>query len=377
MANKFQTGFDQPRLCAMYVDKKLAGIQAVQTLSRLNRCYPGKDTTYALDFVNEAKDVLEAFKTYYTTAQLADETDPQLVLDLKVKLDATGNYDEPEVERVVKVVMDPDSKQGQLNAAIGPVADRLLKQYAAAKEKHKAANEAKDAKAAQDAKDTMDALWLFRGDLMTYLKAYTFLSQIFDYGNTDFEKRAIFYKYLLRLLKFGREREGVDLSQVVLTHHNLKNRGKQKMDLAGENVPALQPLTDVGSGKIYEKEKAYLAAIIEKVNDLFTGELSEDDKLVYVNDVLRGKLMESETLRKQAASNSKEQFANSPDLKKELVNAIIETLDAHRSMSAQALDSEFVRAGLKDILIGPSQLYESLRELSSASGGASASQSGA
>ena len=366
VANKFQTGFDQPLLCAMYVDKKLAGIQAVQTLSRLNRCYPGKDTTYVLDFVNDSKDVLEAFKTYYTTAQLADETDPQLVLDLKVKLDATGYYDEPEVERVVKVVMDPNSKQSQLASAIGPAADRLLKQYAAAKEKHKEATEAGHEKPAQDAKDIMDALWLFRGDLQTYLKAYTFLSQIFDYGNTDFEKRAIFYRHLLRLLKFGREREGVDLSQVILTHHNLKSRGKQTMSLAGEDVPALQPLTEAGSGKVNEKEKAFLTEIIEKVNDLFTGELSETDKLVYVNDVLKGKLMESEILQKQAASNSKEQFASSPDLQKELVNAIIGALDAHSSMSSQALNSDMVQAGLKEILIGPSQLYESLRDRASA-----------
>ena len=88
VANKFQTGFDQPLLCGMYVDKRLAGIQAVQTLSRLNRAHPGKDTTYVLDFVNEAEDVLEAFKTYYSTAQLAATTDPNLVYNLRAKLDA-------------------------------------------------------------------------------------------------------------------------------------------------------------------------------------------------------------------------------------------------------------------------------------------------
>ncbi|HRQ91135.1 MAG TPA: hypothetical protein PLA50_20255, partial [Bacteroidia bacterium] len=79
VANKFQTGFDQPLLCGMYVDKRLAGIQAVQTLSRLNRCHPGKDTTYVVDFVNEPADVLEAFKTYHTTAALSTTTDPNLV----------------------------------------------------------------------------------------------------------------------------------------------------------------------------------------------------------------------------------------------------------------------------------------------------------
>ena len=87
MANKFQTGFDQPLLCGMYVDKRLAGIQAVQTLSRLNRAYPGKDTTYILDFVNEPDEILAAFKPYYETAELAGVTDPNLVYDLRAKLE--------------------------------------------------------------------------------------------------------------------------------------------------------------------------------------------------------------------------------------------------------------------------------------------------
>jgi type I restriction enzyme R subunit len=94
VANKFQTGFDQPLLCGMYVDKRLADIQAVQTLSRLNRAHPGKDTTYVLDFVNDPAEVLEAFKKYYTTAELAATTDPNQVFDLRAKLDAAGHYDD-------------------------------------------------------------------------------------------------------------------------------------------------------------------------------------------------------------------------------------------------------------------------------------------
>ncbi|PKN50432.1 MAG: type I restriction endonuclease subunit R, partial [Deltaproteobacteria bacterium HGW-Deltaproteobacteria-16] len=101
VANKFQTGFDQPLLCAMYVDKRLAGIQAVQTLSRLNRAYPGKDTTYVVDFVNKPEEVLAAFRMYYATAELSGVTDPNMVYDLRTKLDGAGHYDEFEVERVV------------------------------------------------------------------------------------------------------------------------------------------------------------------------------------------------------------------------------------------------------------------------------------
>ena len=359
VANKFQTGFDQPLLCGMYVDKRLAGIQAVQTLSRLNRAYPGKDTTYILDFVNAPEEVLEAFKTYYATATLAGVTDPNLVYDLRAKLDATGHYDEFEVERVVKVEMNPNGAQYELNAALEPVADRLLKRYAVARKAWQDAQALKDAIAVQAAQDEMNALQLFKRDLGTFMRVYAFLSQIFDYGNTAIEKRAIFYRRLLPLLEFGREREGVDLSKVVLTHHKLKNQGRRALPLGvGEPLP---PLTDPGSGQLQEKEKARLAEIIEKVNTLFEGELSNDDKLVYVNHVLKGKLLESDILVQQASNNTKEQFSNSPDLATEIMNAVMDALSAHTTMSKQALDSEKVRSGLKDILLGPAQLYEALR----------------
>lgn len=121
VANKFQTGFDQPLLCGMYVDKRLEGIQAVQTLSRLNRAYPGKDTTYVLDFVNDTKEILTSFKAYYTTAELADTTDPHLVYNLRAKLDAAGHYDSFEVDRVVDVTFKPGAKQGDLTGALEPV----------------------------------------------------------------------------------------------------------------------------------------------------------------------------------------------------------------------------------------------------------------
>ena len=266
MANKFQTGFDQPLLCGMYVDKRLAGIQAVQTLSRLNRSYRGefgvKDTTYILDFVNEPQEVLASFKTYYETAELAGVTDPNLVYDLRAKLDATGNYDENEVERVVTVEMDPTASQGQLSAALEPVADRLLKRYKLALEKLATAEARKDNPAEQSARNELNALLLFKRNLGTFLRVYAFLSQIFDYGNSAVEKRSIFYRRLLPLLDFGRERTGVDLSN-------------------------------------------------------------------------------------------------------EIMNAIMDALAAHRTMSRQALDSEKVRHGLKDILLGPAQLWETLRSQTS------------
>ena len=126
--------------------------------------------------------------------------------------------------------------------------------------------------------------------------------------------------------------------------------------------PKLPPVTDIGSGSIQEKQKAMLAEIIAQVNDLFEGELTEDDKLVYVNSVIKGKLLESELLVQQATNNTKEQFSNSPDLATGILNAIMDAFTAHSAMSKQALDSEKVRSGLKDVLLGPAQLYEALRE---------------
>jgi type I restriction enzyme R subunit len=186
-------------------------------------------------------------------------------------------------------------------------------------------------------------------------------SDVLSAGSTAIEKRALFYKRLLPLLEFGREREEIDLSKVKLTHHTLKGHGKASMRLGDGEKPKLDPLTEAGGGSVQEKERARLNEIIERVNTLFEGELSDQDKLVYVNNVLMGKLLESTTLVQQAASNTKEQFANSPDLQSEMMNAIIGALDTHMLMSTQALNSDVVRAGIKDILLNHAHLWETLR----------------
>ncbi|WP_066710883.1 type I restriction endonuclease subunit R [Sphingomonas adhaesiva] len=360
VANKFQTGFDQPLLCGMYVDRRLAGIQAVQTLSRLNRAHPGKDTTYVLDFVNSSEDILTAFRTYYDTAELEGVTDPNIVLDLKAKLDTSGRYDEFEVERVATVEMNPRAKQSDLIAAIEPVADRLLRRFKAAQERLLSARERADGDDASDAQDEINALVLFKNDMAAYQRAYSFLSQIFDYASTSVEKRSLFYKRLIPLLEFGRERDGIDLSKVVLTHHNLKNEGQRRLNVAERDESKLKPITEVGSGSVQEKEKALLAEIIERVNDLFGADTTDGDQLSYVT-TLRDKMLESDALVTQAANNTKAQFDNSPTLRDELMNAIIEAFEAHSSLSKQALDSSKVRDGLKEVLLGPAQLYEALR----------------
>lgn len=264
-------------------------------------------------------------------------------------------------DRLWQVSLDPRATQGELVAALAPVESRLMQRYRAAQATQTAATHAGDARAEAAARDEISALLLFKSDMGAFVRLYTFLSQVFDYGNTAVEKRAIFFKRLLPLLEFGRERQGIDVSKLVLTHHNLKDQGRYAMPLGSGETPKLEPITDSGAGAVHEPQMAWMAELIQKVNDLFAGELTEKDKLVYVNHVIKGKLLESQTLQQQAASNTKEQFGSSPDLNSELLNAIMGALDAHTAMSTQALNSDEVRRGLKDILLNHSDLYEALR----------------
>jgi type I restriction enzyme R subunit len=304
---------------------------------------------------------LAAFKVYYETATLETTTDPNLVYNLRAKLDATGYYDDFEVDRVAAVDLNPSSKQSDLIRAVEPVADRLTKKFSAVLAAWRTATENDDEAAAEAAKHTMDALVLFKGDLGAFGRLYTFLSQVFDYGNTEIEKRAIFYRHLVRLLDFGRERDGIDLSKLELTHYALRYKGTQKPTLVKDSPVPLPPITEAGAGAVQDREKARLAEIIEKVNDLFTGELTETDRLTYVTGVIKGKLLESAVLRKQALSNTKEQFAASPDLPKANQDAIMAALDAHTTMSKQALNSPAIQKAMLEILLTYGKLYEDLR----------------
>jgi type I restriction enzyme, R subunit len=277
------------------------------------------------------------------------------------------------VARVVEAELDPASKQSDLVAAIFPVADRLLRAYRDAVARQSQAKERKDEKAANDAQDEVNALLLFRNDMGVYIRLYAFLSQIFDYGNTAIESRSIFFRRLIPLLEFGRQREEVDISKITLTHHKLSSKGKSPLVLGGMGEK-LQAIYDAGSGSVQEKERALLAEIIAKVNDLFQGDVSDDDQLIYVNNVLKGKLLQSPTLAQQAANNNKEQFSNSPDLARAIVDAVIDAMDAHQVMSQQALGSKKVQEGLRDVLLGPGQLYEALRQRQEVPGPGSAGQ---
>lgn len=360
VANKFQTGFDQPLLCGMYVDRRLAGIQAVQTLSRLNRAHPGKDTTYVLDFVNDPTEILAAFKTYYETAELSATTDPNLVFTLRTKLDSAGYYDDFEVDRVANAELNPTSIQSDLVKAIEPVYDRLMKKFQAAQMALKDALSVEGEAATKAAREQIDALMLFKIDMGTYSRLYTFLSQIFDYGNTELEKRAIFYKRLLPLLEFGRERDQIDVSKLKLTHHALKKQATVGLPLSLGESPKLDPLSAAGSGLVQEPTVAYMKELIAKINALFEGELTDGDTLGYMN-VMKDKLLESTVLAQQAAGNSKAQFAISPDLMTAVVNAAMAAYDAHASMSSQMLNSPEKRERVLRLLLEHFGLWESLK----------------
>jgi type I restriction enzyme R subunit len=260
------------------------------------------------------------------------------------------------------VVVNPKSKQADLDAALGPVSSRLLVQFKQARTAHQ--NEPQGAKAHQHAKDEMEALLLFKKDLGTYIRAYEFLGQMFDYGNTDYEKLYQFAKLLLPLLDYGREREGVDLSALKLTHHKMRDLGQQKLNLGGADPPVvpLTPVTETGSGEVQDKHKMRLAEIIQAMNDLFEG-VTDGDAVTYVEGVIKTKLLESGALQAQAMVNTKEQFANSPRLQDELLQAIIDAMSAHQAMSKQALGSERVQSGILSTLLGPGALWETLRSL--------------
>ena len=194
----------------------------------------------------------------------------------------------------------------------------------------------------------------------TFVRLYSFLSQILDYGNTEIEKRAIFYRRLLPLLEFGREREGIDLSGVKLTHHSLKAEAKRDLLYGGGDAPKLPGMSETGSGSLQEKDKALLDEIIARVNDLFEGQLTDDDQLNYVNGFLKSHMLQSEELQEQAMANTRAQFSNSPTLQSQLLDAAMDSDDAFTSMSRQVLASERIREELLKILLGPGDLYGAL-----------------
>ena len=187
VANKYQTGFDQPLLCGMYVDRRLSGVTAVQTLSRLNRTYAagGKDRTYVLDFVNEPENILADFRVYFRDAKLDGTTDPNLVHDLTSKLDMGGIYSQADVEEFARAYLSGASHSAH-TAPLKRAADTFNARFAEADE---AGN-----------RTEVEALSLFRSDVGAFLRAYDFLSQMVNYEDPYLEKLSLFLRLLSRRL---------------------------------------------------------------------------------------------------------------------------------------------------------------------------------
>ncbi len=336
VANKFQTGFDQPLLVAMYVDKKLAGINAVQTLSRLNRTHPGKSDTFVVDFVNTAEEIYAAFKPYYETAQLAGVSDPNLITDLQRKLDDAHIYTEEELDALVAVVFGPKPTHAAAHAAVSPAAERFAVRW-------KAATAAGDGAA-------QDALVLFRKDVGSFQRLYAFLSQIYDYDDGDLEKRAIFFDLLLRLLDVERQTDAFDLSAIELTHYRLHDQSERAIHLVQEagGDPGLPPLSAAGSAELHDPQLATLAEIVAQMNDLFAGELTDADLVTYARHIT-DKLLENEDLAQQAASSSKEQFALG-GFNDAFLQAILDGLDSYQAMANQVLVPGRTHEGFRQLV---------------------------
>jgi type I restriction enzyme R subunit len=179
VAEKYQTGFDQPLLHTMYVDKRLAGIQAVQTLSRLNRIHPLKEDTFVLDFVNDRQEIREAFKTYYEGVKMGEEVDPAHMYQLKSELDAAGVYLAEEVARFCDVYFKPKQRQSAMdhqamNAALDPAVSRFTVRQ----------------------RDDENEVELWRGKTQDYRNLYGFLSQVIPYQDSDLERLYVFLRHL-------------------------------------------------------------------------------------------------------------------------------------------------------------------------------------
>jgi type I restriction enzyme, R subunit len=346
VANKFQTGFDQPKLVAMYVDKRLAGISAVQTLSRLNRRYPGKETTYVLDFVNKPEEIKDAFAPYYETTELAGTSDPNLIYDLQTKLDVEGIYTEAEVVAVTNIYFGKKVSQEELIKALAPAVGRF-------KTKWLAALNAKDAK-------ERDRLELFQRNMGSFGRIYDFLSQIIDYGDTDLERRYWFYRLLAPLVRPENINEEIDVSALKLTHYRLRAQDATHIVLGEPDGDyKLPPISEVGTGKAREPTKTQLAALIEKLNDLFEGDGLSDADRVGIFEHAKGKLLESKDLEIQAKANSKEQFASSPEFERVLIDSLISALDNYQSMGNRLLSDAKTRERFANLLVGP--VYDGLR----------------
>jgi type I restriction enzyme R subunit len=281
VAEKFQTGFDQPLLHTMYVDRTLSGLHAVQTLSRLNRIHPDKEETMVLDFANQAEDIQKAFEPYYEKTILSEGTDPNSLYALESKLEEYDFYDPSDIQAFANIYFDPKGTQAQLLASLSPVVDRYEKAE----------------KTVQDE---------FKGFLRDYVRLYAFLSQVITFTDADLEKLYVFSRLLLRRLPSEPDRLPVEITEKIdLETLKIVETSKGSLSLP-RGTGKLEPIGAKGSVAQTLEEIEPLSVIIQELNERFGTDFSEADK-VFVSQ-LEERLVSDPVLENSARVNTEENF---------------------------------------------------------------------
>jgi type I restriction enzyme R subunit len=335
VAEKYQTGFDQPLLHTMYVDKKLEGVKAVQTLSRLNRIHPGKDDTFVLDFRNSVETIQEAFEPYYE-ATFAEETDPNILTDSG---DALLDHDvirEDDVDELAAVFFKPahlhtKSDHAQLYAKLAPAKVRF--------------------KALQSDDEREE----FRDALKRYVRLYSFLSQIVPHLEARSEKLFVYGRYLLTYLPREEGDGGLDLGEeeLVLTHLRIIKTGEHNIGLMADEEP-LFAIGGDGTGRDEDKPRGRLSEVIQTINERFGIDLTDADQLYF--EQIGETLAQDKELQEQAAANELETFKYGFEQKFEA--AVIDRQEANEELFRKLIDNEDFRDVVSDFLL--KQVYERL-----------------
>ncbi len=341
VANKYQTGFDQPLLCAMYVDKRLDGIQAVQTLSRLNRTCPGKEATFVLDFVNEREAILASFQDYYQTTTVADEVDPQRLYELEDELKQFQIYTLSEVDGFAAVFFKLKGEKSladnaRLNAWLDPAVDRF--------------KALRSSDSDQEGQQRQEA---FRAKLTAFKNLYGFLGQIVPFADPDLEKLYAYGRLLLRKLPRPDSGGPVDLGDdVVLASFKLKLEAEGALQLQARGVGELPgpEYTGTGTGKA---PKERLSTIIELINERFGTDFDAQDLV----DGVTAQLVADEALQQAAKVNDKGNF--SVPFQEALDDALVSRHEKHGDFINKVFQDDALGAFFRSWMLD--QVYGRLR----------------
>ncbi|MBK2297343.1 type I restriction endonuclease subunit R [Francisella philomiragia] len=353
VANKFQTGFDQPKLCAMYIDKKLGGVNCVQTLSRLNRTYEGKDQTFIIDFANTAEEIQSYFEPYYKDTAIDDVIDPNIVYDTQLKLESNSIFTNTDIENYSYAYFDPKGTQAQMSSALKPAVDRykvrykdILTNIKNTQELLKNAKDIGDLRLATNLEQNLSNLGedkseldIFKKDMIRFVRQYEFLSQIVDYDDADLEKLCAFLKGLIPNIKtLEISKDEIDLSDVKLTHYKLHKQKEQLIVLSGDKE--LVNVADGGGKAPKDPKLNFLSEILSILSQLFgdNKNISDEDAINYAKTI-SDKMSSNQEVIKQIQNNSRSQ-AMIGGFKTAMDDVVIETLDIHQDMAKKVLSED-------------------------------------